>query len=100
VPGVHTLPIPAEPVCIPLRQGLLQPVRGGCGQRFQRGTQRLGDELHPVQLAHISDHPGGIRALPPSLAQQSSGQGSLQDCLQHALFQAVRDQPGPEPGQQ
>lgn len=38
VPGVHALPVPAELVGIPLCQGLLQPVRGGCGQRFERGA--------------------------------------------------------------
>jgi len=74
----------------------LQPRRRRGGQRFQRGPQRLGDQLQPVELPHRSQHVGGIGALPPTTDQQPPLPKAVKHPVQQPLGLALAEQPRAE----
>ena len=60
-------------------------MRGGAGDFFQRGADRLGDQLQPGQVAHRGQDVGGVGALRGALAHQSgllqAGQREVEEAV-------------------
>ncbi|GED83197.1 hypothetical protein TNCT6_02820 [Streptomyces sp. 6-11-2] len=48
-----------------------QQMSGCAGDFFQRGTDCLGDQFQPGQVAHCGEHVGGVGALRGSIAHES-----------------------------
>ena len=81
------------------------PVRGcdgaqpiGChrGDGVQGRTQRLGEQLDPVQVAHGGQHVRAVGALAPVRFQQPAFARGVEQALQQAPAGFVFEQPAPE----
>ncbi len=66
-----------------------QPVGCSNGDRVQRGAQRLGQQLNPVQLPHGRQHMRVVGALPPARLEQPC----LARRFQHAGQQTLNGVP-------
>ncbi|MER7057773.1 hypothetical protein [Streptomyces sp. NPDC000351] len=69
---------------------LVEQVRGGTGAFFERGADRLGDQLQPGQVAPRGQDMGGIGALHGALAHQpgllETGQREVKEAVSTVVF--------------
>ena len=73
-----------------------QPPRSRGGERLQRRTDALPDQLQPVQAAQTPQHMGGVGALPPARAHQSQPRQPDQQGIERLGLHRPRAQPGTE----
>ena len=78
---------------VPARRGeRAQPVGGDRRDRVQGGTQGLGHQLDPVQVAHGGQHVRAVRSLTPAGLEQPARVRRVQHAGEQALGGALLDQ--------